>query len=364
MLHAELHGKLDPAATDLSRREDILTSTIFGTLLLADKGPEVLCQWLSCARRFEPDGRLGDPIPRLSSDHQVSYWFWPSLTEAEPDLLLRIGDRLFVIEAKYHASMGQGDDADEEPEGDDEQRQSLSANQLARQWRSCRVASARFSGYPSDLQSAIAGCELTLVYLVSAGHHARSMAELRASWSEIVPASGQPPRLCLLTWQDLHQMLVLESRHAPPSPRRWVGEIALLLARRDLAAFMGFAQSLGAWTTGSTNTALEWTAGWVPPQSRLPCRALDELDLQSVNRVASVSWWMPASGRAQQRQLPYRAFDEVTLRAIRQVALSEWWSKEPTFRWSSLAGLDLVAIHVMASAVWRGATPTESGEGL
>ena len=35
MLHAELHNKFDVAALDFERSEDILTSTVFGTLLIA-----------------------------------------------------------------------------------------------------------------------------------------------------------------------------------------------------------------------------------------------------------------------------------------------------------------------------------------
>ena len=35
MLFAELHGKLNPTASDVERREDVLTSTVFGTLLIA-----------------------------------------------------------------------------------------------------------------------------------------------------------------------------------------------------------------------------------------------------------------------------------------------------------------------------------------
>ncbi len=49
MLYAELHGKLDDTALDLERREDILTSTVFGTLLVAG-ATKVLVKWFNSAR--------------------------------------------------------------------------------------------------------------------------------------------------------------------------------------------------------------------------------------------------------------------------------------------------------------------------
>src|SRR4051812_40637499 len=101
MLFAELHGKVDPNASDLERREDVLTSTVFGTLLVAG-AVDLLVSWINCARRLAADGRLGaDPLD-VNVAHPVKYWFWPSLAGGtQPDVLLQIGRRLLVVEAKY-----------------------------------------------------------------------------------------------------------------------------------------------------------------------------------------------------------------------------------------------------------------------
>src|SRR5260370_24402498 len=104
MLYAELRGKLDPSALDLERREDILTSTVFGTLLIAAE-PGLLVRWVNSARCLEPTGRLtrdGSSLG-LKADDPVTCWFWPSLKEAQPDVLLRIGSPLLVLETKYRS---------------------------------------------------------------------------------------------------------------------------------------------------------------------------------------------------------------------------------------------------------------------
>ncbi|MBI4266384.1 MAG: hypothetical protein HY657_18580 [Acidobacteria bacterium] len=101
MLFAELHGKLDPNAPDLERREDVLTSTTFGTLIVAN-ATDVLVEWLNCARRFGARGRLDREPLGVVDERPVKYWFWPSLAGGtQPDVVLRIGHRLLVIEAKY-----------------------------------------------------------------------------------------------------------------------------------------------------------------------------------------------------------------------------------------------------------------------
>jgi hypothetical protein len=57
MLYAELHEKLGSNASDSERSEDILTSTTFGTLLVAG-ATDVLIRWLNCARHLDTAGSL------------------------------------------------------------------------------------------------------------------------------------------------------------------------------------------------------------------------------------------------------------------------------------------------------------------
>ena len=88
MLHAELHGKLDADARDLDRREDILTSTVFGTLLIADDGMSVLGRWLSGARCLGPLGALVlSRRSRLARDVDVQFQFGAWLNVHIPALV-------------------------------------------------------------------------------------------------------------------------------------------------------------------------------------------------------------------------------------------------------------------------------------
>src|SRR5206468_3570724 len=89
MLHALLHHKLDELIPEPQRREDALTSAAFGTLVLVNAW-DMLARWLG-----------------VSDDQPVSAnsdcWFWPRLAFAEPDVVLRLGGSLVVVEAKYRS---------------------------------------------------------------------------------------------------------------------------------------------------------------------------------------------------------------------------------------------------------------------
>src|SRR5687767_12945407 len=125
MLHAELHNKFDIDTLDFERSEDILTSTVFGTLLTAEGGPTVLREWLQNA----DFGDRGQEL-RLPGG-AVDYRFWPSLGGCTPDLVLRFDDFVCVLEMKYRsgASDIHREDADE-PE-----------LQLTKQWEACKDGS-------------------------------------------------------------------------------------------------------------------------------------------------------------------------------------------------------------------------------
>ncbi len=344
MLYAELHGKLDDSASNHERIEDILTSTVFGTLFLADTGVQVLCEWLGCARRMASDGRIAEEIPAIPADSAMQHWFWPSLAEAEPDLLIRLGHKLFVIEVKYQSAMGQGDEDGVAAVGHVEVPTKF-GNQLARQWRSCSVDSPRFDRYAPDLQAAIAECELTLVYLVSSQHYRRATRELHGSWAEIGPSAGKAASLCLLTWQDLHRVLVLRHRRLGGVTPRWVPDLAALLAdRRKLAAFIGFPQSMGQQLGGAAAQVSAWGTRWNTPRAELPFQALTKLDLSAVHELAQA---MSAYAVARKPRAP-RALDGLDCRAIHAVAAGDWPLTKSATRERWLAGLDLAAIRLVA----------------
>ena len=78
MLYAELHHKFSFEALDFERSEDILTSTVFGTLLHSEGGKEILRHWLTRARFGPGNFRLVVP------NELPEYRFWPRLEGCIP----------------------------------------------------------------------------------------------------------------------------------------------------------------------------------------------------------------------------------------------------------------------------------------
>lgn len=232
MLFAELHHKLDEDADRLDRREDILTSTVFGTLIVGNRA-DVIRSWLCRATRTDGT-RL-----ELSPDAELGgFWFWPRLHGCEPDLVLRFGQVLVVVEAKYGASKGGAGDAD----GSDAEGVQDPRDQLVREWNATAptVDTARF---PRDLGEAISGCTRRVVYLVRRQRRAHAEKDLRESVSIL---GGKEPAHCffVLTWQDLHRELILLRRDAAVPAPTWIDALAQLLERRELGSFAGIRSDL------------------------------------------------------------------------------------------------------------------------
>jgi hypothetical protein len=90
VLHALLHGKLDPAVPEPERREDALTSAVFG-MLVSVEALDLVAKWLKVNDWQSEEGLL-------------DCWFWPRLAGGvEPDVVLRLGSVLIVVEAKYRS---------------------------------------------------------------------------------------------------------------------------------------------------------------------------------------------------------------------------------------------------------------------
>lgn len=224
MLHAELHGKLGPEASDAERREDILTSTAFGVLFAAGAWG-ILIEWLKRAR---PVGRQAQ-LDIVVSDSQV-YWFWPDLDGAEPDLVIRIGSLLVIVEVKYHSGKsGKGSSA---AAAGATERHAIK-DQLVREWRAC-CREAELQSYPEELREAIRSCDLVLVYLVQRGRLAR---ERRAVEQSLTHEPGA--RMYVLTWEDLDEVLATQVG-AP-----WMADLRRYLHRKRLAVFRGFHATIG-----------------------------------------------------------------------------------------------------------------------
>jgi hypothetical protein len=220
MLHAELAGKIAPDAHDITRREDVLTSTVFGTLFLTEAWP-CLMRWMARAQPVQHKEKLAP----MEGVVEARYWFWPRLDDAEPDVVIQCGTKLLVVEAKYLSGKSGGSVFEGATVVE-------ASDQLVREWRAC-CPKAVVHSYPRDLCDAIGGCELHLIYLVRRARWARELRAVEESAAQIDGA-----RFHLLTWEDLDD--VLASHEA-----RWARELRAYLHRRAVAAFRGFATTLG-----------------------------------------------------------------------------------------------------------------------
>ena len=140
MLHALLHGKLDLELPEPHRREDALTSIVFGTLRMVEAW-DVLASWLDV-----------EPLSR-GQEGTVECWFWPRLAGAvEPDVVLRLGDTLVVVEAKYRSGRHDLslDEADERPSDQIERQYKAGSSQRSVQLRPVYMANK--SSINSDLR--------------------------------------------------------------------------------------------------------------------------------------------------------------------------------------------------------------------
>ena len=204
---------------NVERSEDVLTSAVFGTLLVAGAW-DVLATWL---RRAEPVGGADALVVGPEEPH--AYWFWPWLHGAEPDVVMRLGDTLVVVEAKFYSSKS-GDDGLAVEGG-------RSADQLVREWDACSPA-ADASRYPPLLRDAMRECSARrLVYLVRRNRAGHEMAQVEASATKAAGAS-----MYLLTWEHLHEVL------AERSGAQWMGDLRQYLEDKKLAAFRGFTKTV------------------------------------------------------------------------------------------------------------------------
>lgn len=238
VLHAELHGKLGSEARDAERREDILTSTAFGVLFAAGAWG-VLIEWLKRARSVGRHVQLDVVV----SDSQM-YWFWPDLDGAEPDLVIRIGSLLLIVEVKYHSGKS-GKDSSTAAAGAAERPDVK--DQLVREWRACSREAA-LQNYPEELREAIRSCDRVLVYLVKRGRVVRERHAVEQSLTQEPDA-----RMYVLTWEDLDEVLATQVG-AP-----WMAELRRYLYRKRLAGFRGFQATIGATSTSPKLLAYRYT---------------------------------------------------------------------------------------------------------
>jgi hypothetical protein len=220
MLHAELHGKLASDIGDAERREDVLTSTVFGTLFTANAW-DILVEWFLKARR------AGTAPPFPSRADVGDYWFWPRLQDAEPDLLVHVANLLVIIEAKYYSGKSGSTPLPTSPNPVNEDK-----DQLVREWHACSPT-AETSKYDPMLRAAVERCTRVLLYLVRRSRIAPERDALEESAARVPDA-----QMYLLTWEDLDEVLATRLHI------RWANDLHQYLQRRDLGAFRGFNRTL------------------------------------------------------------------------------------------------------------------------
>jgi hypothetical protein len=210
VLHALLHGKLDESVPEPQRLEDALTSTVFGTLVWVNAW-NTLTRWLRVPPLSEPEN------PACSA------WFWPRLAFSEPDVLLRLGKTLIVVEAKYRS--GRHD------------RMALNAeaelslcNQLELQHRCIATPRDRRRPYEVELEHAIQECELVHAFVVDRRRLRRATRELEEA-KLLLPET----RFHLVTWQELWSSLSQDAARTA----RWAIDLLAYLQLTGLDAFSG-----------------------------------------------------------------------------------------------------------------------------
>ncbi len=215
MLHALLRRKLHPSIPEPERLEDALTSAVFGPLLWM-RAWTTLLEW------------FGDvTAPADSFVH--GYWFWPRLELAEPDVMVRIGDRLFVVEAKF----GSGRHDVAVVDGDE----GRISDQIVRQYESIKRPRARRLNYDPPIEAAIAECRLTQLMVVDA----RRLRRARREYVESLAALPAGADLRLVTWQQLHtRLLHLGTRDD------WVEDVIAYLDLVGVDSFNGVGHGVGA----------------------------------------------------------------------------------------------------------------------
>lgn len=247
MLKAYLHRKVP---RELVRREDVLTSCVFGTLEAAgEEGRDLASCFLALARYRGTARATGGSL------RSVSYEFWPWLecphASAEPDVLLTLEHEtsrsLVAIEAKLDS--GKSSFASES---------GIVRDQLAREWIALLDAAK---------QRGITDC--TLVYLTA---DVGPPADIDESLAELVlkhPDVGADARIAWLSWRDLPDLITADHGVALLDLRRF-------LLKEHLGYFAGFRSPpvlAPAWVFTATHAAPADNVIWAwPSPAALPER--------------------------------------------------------------------------------------------
>jgi len=236
VLKAELHGKVSEDTSAIERREDILTSSVFGLFEYVECG-SLLASFFGEAigldgRRWECSG----------SPRRCRMAFWPWLEEGngqagcEPDVLVAIGGEddvwtIILVEAKYLSGKS-GGPVDLEDGLQAEPRRV--GDQLAREWvalEACRLERHLNLGGGARI------ADRALIYLTA--DHVFPRQELEASVKELARAGCATARSRIF-WLSWRRLLPLLASQPAGMPERMLDDLVTLLERRGLRGFRGF----------------------------------------------------------------------------------------------------------------------------
>jgi hypothetical protein len=256
MLHALLRRKLHPSIPEPDRLEDALTSTLLGALVWLDAW-DVLCDWLG--------------LEQATDFSENAYWFWPRLAYAEPDVVLRLGRNLVVIEAKF--SSGRHDGA---PILDDE---TSTSDQIVRQYNSIFHDRSVRLPYTPLLETAISRCRCVQVMAVDSRRIRRARREYHESASKL-PATAE---FRLVTWQKLYSRIATLGR-----TRTWVSDLLSYMESIGLDSYNGIGHGL------VNDASVTNMLGWKAPQ-RIQCGLRRTVAAMYPIRITSLLLWRQVS---------------------------------------------------------------------
>jgi hypothetical protein len=212
MLKAYLHHKV---SRELVRREDIVTSCVFGTLEASGaEGFAIARRFLALART-----RHATDADRAAHITSITYEFWPwlvsPLASAEPDLLLTVDHgssrSLVAIEAKLDSGKSSAASNDGHVR-----------DQLAREWVAL-LETAHQRGIP----------HCTLIYLTADVAFPPDINDSLAELAAKHPDLGNTPRILWLSWRDLPDLITPNHGISLQDMRRF-------LLEEHLGYFAGF----------------------------------------------------------------------------------------------------------------------------
>lgn len=228
MTIAEIYGKISSSGSNISdRSEDLLTSDVFGCLRYIPF-KEGFQKILAQAQRRTDSERLSI----TSTNNGVKVHFWPRLeNNSEPDVLIRFGDHLIIIEVKYLSGKSGHYGANQENENNLE---AASSDQLAR----------LFQGLMSDKGNCP---KRSLIYLTA--HRVLPNNDIKAGYEALDKLSDDSrhkynDNVYWLSWFEVYKTisgLLKEDIQLRDKCWRFVlCDIQRLLHRKGLRQFEGF----------------------------------------------------------------------------------------------------------------------------